>query len=137
MSKRLLRVNELLKQELGTYIGKEFEFQGILVSVHAVDVAPNLRKADVFVGVIGDDASARKAIEKLNHNRVEMQSYISKRVTMRYTPRLEFHADDSVERGVKIMSLLDQIAEEPKASPAPGEDLPEVGDGEAGLETRD
>ncbi len=121
MSKRLLRVNELLKQELGTYISREFEFHGVLVSVHEVKVASNLKKAEVFIGVIGDQNTVKKVIDKLNHKRVAMQSYIAKRVTMKFTPRLEFHSDDSVERGVRILSLLEEIAEQPTAEPSPDE----------------
>jgi len=117
MSDRLLRVSELLKRELSVYISRDFEFPGVLVSIHAVEVAPNLRKANVFVGVIGDQNQAKKVIDKLNHNRVAMQAYIGKRVTMRYTPILEFHPDDSIERGVRVLSLLEDIAEEEKALP--------------------
>ncbi len=112
MSKRLLRVNELLKRELGNYISREFDFQGALISVHGVEITPNLKQAKVFVGVIGDDKAINVAIDKLNHNRVAMQSYIGKRVTMKFTPRLEFLADDSIERGVRVLSLLEEIAEE-------------------------
>ncbi len=112
MSQRLLRVNELLKRELSTYISKEFDFLNVLVSVHSVEVAPNLQSARVFVGVIGDPGAITRVIAKLNHNRVAMQSYLGKRVTMRYTPRLEFRSDDSVERGVRIVSLLDSLADE-------------------------
>lgn len=116
MSQRLLRVNELLKRELGTYISKEFDFLNVLVSVHSVEVAPNLQSARVFVGVIGDQGAIKRVIDKLNHNRVAMQSYLGKRLTMRYTPRLEFRSDDSVERGVRLVSLLDSIADESEAA---------------------
>ncbi|MCF6313452.1 MAG: 30S ribosome-binding factor RbfA [Verrucomicrobiales bacterium] len=112
MSQRMLRVNELLKRELGNYISKEFDFLNVLVSVHSVEVAPNLQSAKVHVGVIGDGSAIHRVIEKLNHNRVAMQSYLSKRVTMRYTPRLKFFSDDSVERGVRVVSLLDSLEKE-------------------------
>ncbi len=112
MSKRLLRVSELLKRELSNYISRELEFQNVLVSIHGVDVTPNLKKAHVFVGVIGDQNVITGVIKKLNRNRVAMQAYIGKRVTMKFTPRLEFHADDSVERGVRVLSLLEDIEEE-------------------------
>jgi len=117
MSKRLLRVSELLKRELGTYISKEVDFQNVLVSVHDVEVAPNLKTARVFIGVIGDQDAMTNVIEKLNHQRVAMQAYIGKRVTMKFTPRLEFLTDDSIERGVRVLSLLEDIADEEAALP--------------------
>ncbi len=121
MSNRLLRVNELLKQELANYISKEFDFTNVLVSIHSVDVSPNLRAADVFVGVVGEANAMKRVIEKLNHNRVAMQTYIGKRMTMRYTPKLTFCSDDSIERGVRIVALLDDIADQPTALPEEGE----------------
>lgn len=117
MSNRLLRVSELIKRELSVYISKEFVFQGVLVSVHAVEMTPNLKKADVYVGVIGDEAAIKEVIEDLNRNRVAMQSFIGKRVTMKFTPRLEFHSDDSIERGVRVLSLLEEIEAADSASP--------------------
>jgi ribosome-binding factor A len=117
MSKRLLRVSELLKRELGTYISKEVDFQNVLVSVHDVEVAPNLKTARVFIGVIGDQNAMTNVIGKLNHQRVAMQAYIGKRVTMKFTPRLEFLTDDSIERGVRVLSLLEDIADEEAALP--------------------
>lgn len=111
MSKRLLRVSELLKRELGGYIGKEFDFPGVLVSIHDVHVTPNLKKAHVYVGVIGDQGEMKGVIEDLTRHRGAMQAHLGKRVTMKFTPRLEFHADDSVERGVRVLSLLEDIAD--------------------------
>lgn len=128
MSKRLLRVNELLKRELGNYISREFEFSKVLVSVHSVEITPNLKQAKVFIGVIGDDKAIQAAIDKLNHNRVAMQSYIGKRVTMKFTPRLEFCSDDSIERGVRVLSLLEEIAEEETAAPSDEPSRPEESD---------
>ncbi|NOY00597.1 MAG: 30S ribosome-binding factor RbfA [Verrucomicrobia bacterium] len=128
MSKRLLRVNELLKRELGNYISRELEFSKVLVSVHGVEITPNLKQAKVFIGVIGDDRSIQAAIDKLNHNRVAMQSYIGKRVTMKFTPRLEFCSDDSIERGVRVLSLLEEIAEEETAAPDDEPDRSEESD---------
>ena len=117
MSNRLLRVSELLKRELSNYISKEYDFHNVLVSIHDVDVTPNLKKAHVYIGVIGDQDAMARVIEYLNRNRVSMQAYIGKRVTMKFTPRLEFHANDSVERGVRVLSLLDDITDEDKPLP--------------------
>ena len=112
MSNRLLRVSELLKRELSNYINKEFDFKDVLVSIHEVDVTPNLKNGHVYVGVIGKQNQEKMVVERLNRHRGAIQAYIGKRMTMKFTPRLEFHADDSVERGVKMVSLLEDIAEE-------------------------
>ena len=128
MSNRLERISELLKRELSQAIDREMEFTNSLVTIHDVKVAPDLRQADVFIGVIGGGAgSERNAIEKLEANRGPLQARIAKRVILKYTPRLHFHADHSIERGVRVVSLLDQIAET----------LPDDDDPESKSETAD
>ena len=53
MSRRLDRVNELLKREISQVVQREFEWSGLLVTIGAVVVAPDLKDAKVFVGVVG------------------------------------------------------------------------------------
>ncbi|NNE92002.1 MAG: 30S ribosome-binding factor RbfA [Verrucomicrobiales bacterium] len=113
MSQRTDRVGELLKREIGTCLERDFEFPDILVTVHHVDVAPNLRSAKVFVGVIGEELKREAAIAKLNHKRGFVQTQVTRRVVLKYTPKLEFVLDDSIERGVRVVNLLDEIGEIP------------------------
>ena len=112
MNNRMARVGELLKRELSRCIEREFEFKDALVTIHAVDVTPDLRSAHVFVGVVGGEGAAKRVIDKLNHRRSHLQSQVMKRVVLKYTPQLHFQEDGSVERGVKVVSILDEIAEQ-------------------------
>jgi ribosome-binding factor A len=111
MSQRLDRINELLRREIGSCLEKSFEFPGILVTVHAVETAVDLKNATVFVGVIGSPEEGRAVLNKLNARRGFIQSTVMKRVVLRNTPHLHFKIDDSVERGVRILNLLDEIGE--------------------------
>ena len=115
MSRRLDRVNELLKREISAVVQREFEFKGSLVTVNAVEVAPDLKEARVFVGVMGGRETG--VIERLSQNRGLIQSKVSKRVVLRNTPVLTFVQDASVERGVDIVNLLDEVAKLPTAPP--------------------
>lgn len=113
MSNRLARIGELLKRELSSAIDRELEFPNVLVTIHDVVVAPDLRSANVFVGIVGGgEGEVNKVIGKLNSNRGPLQKRVMKRVVLKYTPRFHFHADHSIERGVNIVSLLDSIAED-------------------------
>ncbi len=105
------KVNALLVREISNCLERDFEFPDVLVTVHAVEVSPDLRDAVVFVGVIGSASQAQSAIKKLNRRRGSIQSRIMKRVVLKYTPKLEFRSDDSVERGVKLVDLLDELEE--------------------------
>ncbi|MGZ4986037.1 MAG: ribosome-binding factor A, partial [Chthoniobacterales bacterium] len=51
MKHRLLRVNEVVKRELSTIITREMTFEDVLVTLHQVDVTPDLKNAHVFVSV--------------------------------------------------------------------------------------
>ena len=111
MSQRLDRINELLRREISTCIEKSFEFPDVLVTVHAVETAVDLKDASVYIGVIGTPDQARSVLGKLNAKRGFIQSTVMKRVVLRNTPHLHFKIDDSVERGVRILNLLDEIGE--------------------------
>ena len=112
MSTRLARVSELMKREIGVILEREFEFRNALVTVHEVDVTPDLRNAHVFIGIVGADDHRDSIIEQLEKKRGHVQSLVMKRVTLKYTPQLHFRFDDSIERGVRVVNLLDEIAQD-------------------------
>lgn len=115
MSRRIQRVNELLKREISSVLQRDFEFDGSLVTVNSVEVAQDLKDARVFVGVLGGHEEG--VIRRLNDQRGFIQGRVMKRVVLKNTPVLRFLADDSVERGVGIVNLLDEVAELPTAPP--------------------
>lgn len=126
-SRRLDKVNELMKREIGTFVQKEFEWPGTIVSILDVEITEDLKEGRVWVGVVGRMASAQ-VIEKLSRKRGDIQRAVSRRVVMRNTPRLTFRHDDSARRGVSMVNLLDDIEQNlPKAPPLPeGESDPEI-----------
>lgn len=105
----MLRVEELVKRELGAIIQRDYAFDGAMVTVNAVSVAPNLRNASVFFGVIGDPSAHHKIERALNRDHGAIQKKLTSRVTLKYTPQLRFKYDDSVERGVKTLSLIQEL----------------------------
>lgn len=119
MSQRLSRINELMKREISAYIERSFEFPDVLVTIHAVETAIDLRSAVVYIGVIGTPDQTREVLRQLNNKRGVIQNAVVKRVVIRNTPQLTFLVDDSVERGVRILNILDEIGE--IRDPEPGE----------------
>ncbi len=112
MKHRLLRVNELLKRELSTIITRDVRIENALVTVNSVDVTPDLKSAHVFVSVLGK-ASHKGVVAELESQRVLLQAEMAKHVVLKYTPHLNFHLDNSTERGVRIIKLLEEIAPPP------------------------
>ena len=119
MKHRMLRVKELIKRELSDAIQKELTFDGVLVTINEVDVTPDLKQGHVYVGIVGDEKKKRKALEHLKSKRGLLQRMVSKRVVLKYFPQLQFKEDDSVARGVDVISLMDEIGD------VELEDLPE------------
>lgn len=111
MKHRLLRVNEIVKRELSTIIGREITFVDALVTVNQVDVTPDLRNAHVYIGVLGK-GSAQAAMTQLDDHRAVLQSELAKHVVLKYTPHLVFHLDDSIERGTRVFQILQEIDED-------------------------
>ncbi len=108
MKHRMLRVNELLKRELSGIISREMNFEGALVSINHVDVSADLKNAHVFVSVLGAE-TVESVISKLASNRATLQAELSRHVVMKYTPHLSFHVDNSIERGARVIEILQEI----------------------------
>jgi ribosome-binding factor A len=108
MKHRLLRVNELLKRELSSIITREISFDGALVTLNQVDVTPDLKQAHAYISVLGKEAQAA-VMTKLEEHRVILQTALSKAVTLKYTPQIVFHHDDSIERGARVFEILQEI----------------------------
>lgn len=122
MKYRLQRVCEVLKRELGVIIGREIRFLSPLVTVSDVDITPDLKQAHVFISVIGDDAARRDALAQLDHNRTVLQHELAKRVVLKNTPHLNFKLDESIERGSRVINLMDELGLIPEQPGANDED---------------
>jgi ribosome-binding factor A len=114
MKHRQLRLNELVKRELSTTITREINFEDVLVSINAVDVTPDLKNAHVFVSILGA-ASGARVIDKLEAHRPALQAELSRHVVLKYTPHLIFHIDDSIERGARVLEILQDL-EKPRGA---------------------
>ena len=120
MRNRMVRVSELLKREIGDVILRDFETGGMLATVNAVDVAPDLRNALVHIGMVGGKPQAQEAfVEKLNKKRGPIQKRLYSRVTLKYSPQLSFRIDHSTERGVNVVALIDSLDGEEKSEETP------------------
>jgi len=113
MSKRLDRINELLRREISAVVQRDYEWNGRLVTVSAVEVTQDLKEGKVWIGVLG--GSADGVIDKLNHDHGAIQTKVAKRVVLKSTPVLRFRHDGSAERGVEIVNLLQEVDKLPKA----------------------
>jgi len=113
VNRRIDRVNELLRREISTVIQHDFEWNGRMVTVSAVEVTQDLKEGKVFISVIG--GSADTVIDKLTRAHGAIQKAVMKRVVLKSTPILSFRHDNSATRGVEIVNLLQEVEKLPKA----------------------
>jgi ribosome-binding factor A len=121
MSRRLDRVNELLRREISTIIQRDYEWHDSLVTVNDIETSQDLKEAKVWVGILGGPAAP--VLAKLNREHGSIQARVMKRVVLKSTPVLHFNLDASAGRGVEIVNLLDAVDKLPKA-PEPEEEPP-------------
>ncbi len=119
MKNRTARVQELIRNELGNILSRELTFDAQLVTIHTVSVTPDLRQCHVYLSALGEEYQKHAALQKLRDNRIMLQNALSKRVVLKYTPQLVFHLDDSIERGVRVVRLLDELGVPPADEPGP------------------
>ena len=93
---------------------REMTFENLLVTVNQVDVTPDLKSAHVYVSVLGSEGR-KDVVPKLEANRAALQADLSKHVVLKYTPHLVFHLDDSIERGARVLEILQEIEPPPSA----------------------
>jgi ribosome-binding factor A len=118
-SRRLVRLNELLREELSDLIqhARDPRLQG-LVSVTEVDISPDLHNAQVHVSVLGTAEERKTLLRGLQAATPYFRHELGERLKdLRRIPDLTFHQDDSIERGARIMALLNGDA-------APNPDIP-------------
>jgi ribosome-binding factor A len=109
-SLRYQRVRELLKREIGEVLRREIPVaEAGLITVSDVGLAGDLQSATVFVGMIGTPEQQRKGFDILKKERVRIQGLVGRAVVLKYTPRLRFVMDASVERGNRVLEIIEQI----------------------------
>jgi ribosome-binding factor A len=121
MNHRILRVKELIRREVGTILERNFTFNGALVTIHDVDMTPDLKQCFIYVGVLGKGEPVDVIIQRLNEGRGLIQRQLFKRVVLKNSPTLIFKHTDSVERGVRVLNIIENLPPPAEDAEAPEE----------------
>jgi ribosome-binding factor A len=110
---RMRRVDEAMRAVLSDAIAKELKDPRVgFVTVTGVKTSPDLRHARVYVSVLGDVHQRSESIDGLRSAHGFLQRRLATELTLKHTPSLTFEYDDSVDRGMRISSLLADHAHE-------------------------
>ena len=110
MADRMRRVNESVRQVLSEAVGQLKDPRIGFVTVTGVKTSADLRHARVFVSVLGSERKRELALQGLEAAHSVLQSRIARELRMKRTPQLAFEYDPSVERGVRMTKLIDELA---------------------------
>ncbi len=119
-TKRITRVNELLKREIAAYLYRlinEGGFDMSAVTVTQVNTAPNLRNARVYISIRNHVLEREAMLDTIRGHRHAMQQHINETMRLKYTPHLTFELDTSIEKGDRVLNLMAKLEEEYGESP--------------------
>jgi ribosome-binding factor A len=107
---RLRRVNEALREVLSEGVAELKDPRIGFVTITGVETSPDLRHARVFVSVLGAARKREQTLAALQAAHGVLQARVGRLLRLKRTPQLAFEYDPSVERGVRMTKLIDELA---------------------------
>lgn len=122
MAYRIERINSLIRQEISELLQREVKDPrlGSFIAVTEVSTTPDLKYSKVWVSGLGEELDKAEVLKALASAAGFFRTRLAKNLKMRYTPELVFQWDDSIERGDRLLRLIDEVSNEqtnPKRSP--------------------
>jgi len=109
MSKRIQRLNELIKEELGKILLKEGDFpKGVLVTITRVETLADLSEAKVWISVL-PEGKVEKIVGDLNKRIFFLQQKINKILRMRIVPKIRFLVETKTKEAARIEEILENL----------------------------
>ena len=108
---RTRRVAELIRRALADIIRDRLPDRGLgLLSITATEITRDLIRATVFITILGKEEDQERATEILNEESRALRHELSRTLNLRHTPEIEFRYDFSIERGVRLSRLIDDLS---------------------------
>ena len=112
MSRRPERLAEVIKEEVSAMLRGELKDPRIgFATITGVEVSSDLRHAKIYVSVYGSAEEQKSTLEALQAARGYVKGELGRRLRLRYAPEVVFKLDPSLERGARIMELLQEVRE--------------------------
>ncbi len=112
-SDRMRRVDEAVRQVLSDAVTQDLQDPRIgFVTMTSVKTSSDLRRARVYVSVLGDDAGRTDTLAGLESARGALQRRLARELRLKHTPSLEFVYDDTTDRALRVEQILDREGKE-------------------------
>ena len=111
MTHRIERINNLIRQEISELLQRQIKDPRLnsFVAVTEVATSPDLRQAKIFVSCITSEEEKQEILSVLAAASGFLRNELTKRLRLRRIPELSFHWDDSIERGARLLELIDRV----------------------------
>lgn len=105
------RINTEVQHELSNIIRGEIKDPRIapMTSVVAVEVAPDLKTCKAYISVLGDEEAQKDTLEGLKSAEGYIRKQLASSINLRNTPEIKFYIDQSIEYGVNMSKLIDEV----------------------------
>ena len=110
MPERMRRINEALREVLSEGIGQLKDPRIGFVTITGVRASTDLRQATVFVSVLGSEKKRVATLAGLESSRAPLQARVNRELHLKRTPQLRFEYDQSIEEGVRLSKLIDELS---------------------------
>ncbi|MBQ8638185.1 MAG: 30S ribosome-binding factor RbfA [Lachnospiraceae bacterium] len=110
------RINAEVQKELSNIIRNEIKDPRIhpMTTVVMVDVTPDLKFCKAYISVLGDDEALKSTIQGLKSAKPYIRRMLASSVNLRNTPELTFIPDQSIEYGVHMTNLINEVTKDLK-----------------------
>lgn len=114
MARRIERINSVIRQEISDLLLREIKDPRLdnFVSIVRVETAPDLSYARVYVSCMGSDEIKAETLAALHSASRFIKGELMKRIRIRTIPEIDFKQDDSIERGARVLELIEKIEQE-------------------------
>ena len=116
MGDRMRRVNEALREVLSESLSDLKDPRIGFVTITSVDASRDLRHATVFVSVLGSEKKREATLAGLESSRAQLQSRLNRELHLKRTPHLRFEYDQTIERGVRLSKLIDELVPDERST---------------------
>ena len=125
-TRRQEKVARVVKEAVSDAIANHLNDPRIegFVSVTRIDMAPDLRNADVYLSIFGkDDAAQGKTFSAISHAKSRIQSLVAARLRSKFCPVLHLYRDEKLKKTLETMKLIDQAVKKPENKDSDTQDV--------------
>ena len=122
MTRRTERLNQLIQIEISDLLQKHVNDPRLngLISVTGVSISNDLENAKISVSALCDTADRKEILKGFTSASGFLRRELAHRLSIRVTPNLSFEFDDSIERGVNLVQLIEKVSAEDKVEAPDG-----------------